>query len=111
MLLEPDVWQGLDMSDYEQWATQVWHILMLRASRRYVIFDAIYVVRFTHLALRSGQTRMISDYLWPKRFIHGASLKEYTFGPGTSLNSMIRDPLHEVLTMRVSAGDTVIVNS
>ncbi|KAI0093630.1 hypothetical protein BDY19DRAFT_918021 [Irpex rosettiformis] len=81
MLLDTDVWQGLDMSDYEQWATQIWHILMLRASRR-------------------GQTKMITDYLWPKRFIHGATLKEYMYGHSAPLHSLVRDPLHEVLTMR-----------
>lgn len=36
MLLHPDVWSGLDIGDYQQWATQIWHILVLRASRRYV---------------------------------------------------------------------------
>ncbi|KAI0695904.1 hypothetical protein BC835DRAFT_1272629 [Cytidiella melzeri] len=90
LLLNPDVWCGIDMADYEQWAAQIWHVLMLRASRR-------------------GQTRMISDYLWPKRFIHGATLKEYTYGPSAPLNSMIRDPLHEVLTLREAGqGHTVI---
>jgi hypothetical protein len=36
MLLEPDVWRGISLDDYVTWANQIWHILMLRASRQYV---------------------------------------------------------------------------
>jgi hypothetical protein len=36
MLLDPDVWRGLTLNDYLLWANQVWHILVLRASRRCV---------------------------------------------------------------------------
>lgn len=34
VLLEPDVWRGLSLHDYSQWASQIWHIVVLRASRR-----------------------------------------------------------------------------
>ena len=34
-LLEPDVWRGLGLADYNLWAGEIWHILALRASRRY----------------------------------------------------------------------------
>ncbi|KAF9500899.1 ARM repeat-containing protein [Pleurotus eryngii] len=34
-LLEPDIWRGLTIRDYSLWANQVWHILALRASRRF----------------------------------------------------------------------------
>jgi anaphase-promoting complex subunit 5 len=36
MLLKPDVWRGLSSANYLIWANQLWHILMLRASRRCV---------------------------------------------------------------------------
>lgn len=36
MLLEPDVWRGIPMTDYLSWANQIWHILVLRATRRQV---------------------------------------------------------------------------
>lgn len=38
MLLDPDVWIGLEIADYQMWATQIWHIFVLRASRRYKVF-------------------------------------------------------------------------
>ena len=34
VLLEPDVWRGLSLHDYSQWASQIWHIIVLRATRR-----------------------------------------------------------------------------
>ena len=33
-LLEPDVWAGLTGADCQTWANEIWHILVLRASRR-----------------------------------------------------------------------------
>jgi hypothetical protein len=35
MLLEPSVWRGLSIRDYSSWAHQIWHILALRATRRF----------------------------------------------------------------------------
>jgi hypothetical protein len=37
MLLEPNVWRGLSLHDYVSWAHEIWHILALRATRRYVV--------------------------------------------------------------------------
>lgn len=34
ILIEPDVWRGITLNDYVSWASQIWHILVLRASRR-----------------------------------------------------------------------------
>ena len=36
MLLDPFVWRGLSIRDYSSWAHQIWHILALRATRRFV---------------------------------------------------------------------------
>lgn len=36
MLLESDTWRGLTLDDYGAWAGEIWHILVLRASRRSV---------------------------------------------------------------------------
>ncbi|KAI0928780.1 hypothetical protein AcV7_008835 [Taiwanofungus camphoratus] len=81
MLLEPDVWRGLTLNDYNVWACQIWHILVLRASRR-------------------GQERQFADFLRQKR-PHGQYMdREYWFRPGDPLGSMIRDPLYEVMQMR-----------
>ena len=37
MLLDPSVWRGLSIRDYSSWAHQIWHILALRATRRFVM--------------------------------------------------------------------------
>lgn len=36
ILLDPEVWRGISVDDYGLWAQKVWHILTLRASRRYI---------------------------------------------------------------------------
>jgi len=36
MLLDPPVWRGLSIRDYSSWAHQIWHILALRTTRRFV---------------------------------------------------------------------------
>ncbi|TFK54918.1 hypothetical protein OE88DRAFT_1710679 [Heliocybe sulcata] len=78
MLLEPDVWRGLTMSDYELWANEIWHILVLRASRR-------------------GQTRLFREYLRPKRPMGVYRSRDYFLELGGPRSSKIRDPLHEVI--------------
>ncbi|KAJ7582745.1 hypothetical protein C8J56DRAFT_791650 [Mycena floridula] len=40
IILEPDVWRGLTLDDYVAWAQEVWHILVLRATRRYAGLSA-----------------------------------------------------------------------
>ncbi|KAI9064349.1 hypothetical protein FKP32DRAFT_1716212 [Trametes sanguinea] len=80
-LLEPDVWRGLSLADYNLWAGEIWHILTLRASRR-------------------GHQRQLKEYLFPRRpeteFYH----REYQWDKDHMTGSIIRDPLHEVLIMR-----------
>ncbi|KZT26232.1 hypothetical protein NEOLEDRAFT_1132257 [Neolentinus lepideus HHB14362 ss-1] len=78
MLLEPDVWRGLAMSDYELWANEVWHILVLRATRR-------------------GQVRLFREYLRPKRPMGVYRSRDYFLELRGSHSSKIRDPLHEVI--------------
>ena len=43
LLLEPTVWRGLTLMDYNLWAFEVWSILVLRAIRRCVSGHAFYV--------------------------------------------------------------------
>ncbi|KAK7693589.1 hypothetical protein QCA50_003158 [Cerrena zonata] len=81
MLLRPDVFTGLTLNDYNTWASEIWHILVLRASRR-------------------GQERMFHDFLKPKQPGNVFSQKEYWFDAQGSIGSTIRDPLYEVLSMR-----------
>ncbi|GBE82222.1 predicted protein [Sparassis crispa] len=81
LLLEPDVWRGITLNDYNLWATEVWHIFVLRASRR-------------------GQLRQFSDFLKQKRPDGTYKAREYWFWSASSLGSMIRDPLYEVMQMR-----------
>jgi hypothetical protein len=35
-LLHKDTWRGLAFAQYRVWAAEVWHVLVLRASRRCV---------------------------------------------------------------------------
>jgi anaphase-promoting complex subunit 5 len=45
-LLQPSVWRGLSMVDYSLWAQEVWHILVLRATRRCVCFWLVESIPF-----------------------------------------------------------------
>ncbi|EMD38521.1 hypothetical protein CERSUDRAFT_82798 [Gelatoporia subvermispora B] len=80
-LLDPDVWRGLDMNDYYSWASEIWHILVLRSSRR-------------------GQKRQFSEFLKQKRPNGPYAPREYWSGTSTPLGSIIRDPLYEIIQMR-----------
>ncbi|KAH9854144.1 hypothetical protein C2E23DRAFT_914573 [Lenzites betulinus] len=80
-LLEPDVWRGLSIADYNLWAGEIWHILALRASRR-------------------GQLRQLREYLTPRRPDVDYSVREYQWSKEQPIGSLIRDPLHDVLMMR-----------
>jgi len=80
-LLDPDVWRGLDMDDYYSWASEIWHILVLRASRR-------------------GQKRQFSEFLKQKRPNGPYMQREYWAGASVPLGSIIRDPLYEIIQMR-----------
>ncbi|KAI0374802.1 hypothetical protein BV20DRAFT_986672 [Pilatotrama ljubarskyi] len=80
-LLEPDVWRGLSIADYNLWAGEIWHILALRASRR-------------------GQTRQLREYLIPRRPDTEYAPRDYQWAKEHPIGSLIRDPLHDVLIMR-----------
>lgn len=81
ILLEPDVWCGLTLTQYHNWANKIWHIFALRASRR-------------------GQERQFSDFLKQRR-PHGVyRAREYWFWSPTPLGSMVRDPIYEAMQMR-----------
>ncbi|KAI8998714.1 hypothetical protein BD414DRAFT_475857 [Trametes punicea] len=80
-LLEPDVWRGLSLADYDLWAGEIWHILALRASRR-------------------GHVRQLRDYLVPRRPDTLYSPRDYLWDKEKSIGSLLRDPLHEILIMR-----------
>ncbi|KAI0664893.1 hypothetical protein C8Q70DRAFT_1049092 [Cubamyces menziesii] len=89
-LLEPDVWRGLGLADYNLWAGEIWHILALRASRR-------------------GQQRQLKEYLVPRRPDIDYSSREYQWTPQVPIGSLIRDPLHHVLILqRVSQAHTCV---
>ncbi|KAF8478458.1 hypothetical protein DFH94DRAFT_749935 [Russula ochroleuca] len=81
VLLEPDVWRGLSLHDYSQWASQIWHIILLRASRR-------------------GQLRQYNDLLKGMRPAGSFNPRDYFFNATASTTSIIRDPLYEFLEMR-----------
>ncbi|TFY82669.1 hypothetical protein EWM64_g1341 [Hericium alpestre] len=81
ILLEPHVWRGLTLADLNQWASHIWHILVLRASRR-------------------GQERQFNDFLQPRRASGPFNPKEYFFNTNGPPASIIRDPLYEVMQMK-----------
>ncbi|KAJ3546950.1 hypothetical protein NM688_g5456 [Phlebia brevispora] len=81
ILLNSSVWRGLNMTDFQLWANEIWHILVLRASRR-------------------GQDALYRHYLLPKRPDMAYSPRTYWLGSSKSVNSPIRDPLYEVISMR-----------
>ncbi|KAI9458485.1 hypothetical protein F5148DRAFT_1001378 [Russula earlei] len=81
IILEPDIWRGLSLHDYSQWASQIWHILVLRASRR-------------------GQLRQYNDLLRTMRPAGPFNPRDYFFNATASTTSIIQDPLYEILQMR-----------
>ncbi|KAF8077980.1 hypothetical protein FPV67DRAFT_1463707 [Lyophyllum atratum] len=81
MLLDPDVWRGLSINDYTAWAHEIWHILVLRATRR-------------------GQDRLYREYLLPCRPPGVYNPREYVHNAPITSGDKIRDPLYEVIQMR-----------
>ncbi|KAK2466948.1 hypothetical protein APHAL10511_001206 [Amanita phalloides] len=81
MLLDPEVWRGISVTDYTSWVHEIWHILVLRTIRR-------------------GQTRLYHDFLLPKRPPGLFNEREYFFNTSSPPMSKIRDSLFEVLQMR-----------
>lgn len=80
MLFEPNVWRGLSMNNYNLWAAEIWHILVLRATRR-------------------GQIRLFREFLQPRRPAGHFNPKEYFNDLNAPSLSIIRDPLHETVHM------------
>ncbi|TFK92393.1 hypothetical protein K466DRAFT_595244 [Polyporus arcularius HHB13444] len=80
-LLEPDVWRGLNIADYNLWAAEIWNILALRACRH-------------------RKQRQLKEYLMPRRPNTPHSPRDYQWAK-EPIGSIIRDPLHEVMLMRM----------
>ncbi|KAH9946187.1 uncharacterized protein BXZ73DRAFT_86363 [Epithele typhae] len=81
-LLDSDVWRGLTLPDYNLWASEIWSILALRACRR-------------------RQQRQLKEYLGPRRpKMSDHHPREYQWAT-EPIGSIIRDPLHEVMVMRL----------
>jgi len=103
VLLEPDVWRGLSLHDYSQWASQIWHIIVLRASRRlshfYKFLEPLYLNKCSDVC--SGQLRQYNDLLKAMRPAGTFNPRDYFFGATASTTSIIRDPLFGFLEMRV----------
>lgn len=89
-LFEPNVWRGLSMNNYNLWAAEIWHILVLRATRR-------------------GQIRLFREFLKPRRPAGHFNPKEYFNDLNAPSLSIIRDPLHETVhMMSVHQGSTMV---
>jgi anaphase-promoting complex subunit 5 len=103
VLLEPDIWRGLNLHDYSQWASQIWHIIVLRASRRsshlYTLLEPLYLNKCTSVC--SGQLRQYNDLLKAMRPAGTFNPQDYFFDATASTTSIIRDPLYGFLEMRV----------
>ncbi|KAJ7470732.1 hypothetical protein FB451DRAFT_1254671 [Mycena latifolia] len=80
-LLQPNVWRGLSLVDYNLWAQEVWHILVLRATRR-------------------GQDRAYREILLPRRPPGEFKPRHYSLTPEGLKLSKIHDPLWDVIQMR-----------
>ncbi|KAF8741003.1 hypothetical protein AX14_006207 [Amanita brunnescens Koide BX004] len=81
ILLDPDVWRGITVTDYTSWAHEIWHILTLRTVRR-------------------GQNRLYREFLLPRQPPGSFNGREYFFDTSSPPMSKIRDSLYEVLQMR-----------
>ncbi|GLB34986.1 putative microtubule associated protein [Lyophyllum shimeji] len=81
MLLDPDVWRGLSINDYTAWACEIWHILVLRATRR-------------------GQDRLYREYLLPRRPPGDYNPRAYVNNAPNPSGNKTQDPLYEVIQMR-----------
>ena len=108
ILLEPDVWRGLSLHDYSQWASQIWHVLVLRGSRRLSHFFYTLMIHFDlhELGVCRGQLRQYNDLLKTMRPAGPYNPREYFFNATSSTTSIIRDPLYEFLQMRVCQVDS-----
>ncbi|KAJ7063271.1 hypothetical protein C8F01DRAFT_984862 [Mycena amicta] len=80
-LLNPKVWRKLSIIEYGQWAQEVWHILVLWATRR-------------------GQDRAYREVLLPRRPPGEYKPRTYLLPAAGLKLSKIHDPLWEVIQMQ-----------
>ncbi|KAJ6496647.1 hypothetical protein C8R47DRAFT_349617 [Mycena vitilis] len=80
-LLQPSVWSGLSLVDYGLWAQEVWHILVLRATRR-------------------GQDRAYREILLPRRPPGEFKPRLYSLTLDGPKVSKIHNPLWDVILMQ-----------
>jgi len=99
MLLDPDAWRGLSLNDYTSWAQEIWHILALRATRRY-LYKAVWRPRCLQYCFR-GQDRLFGEYLLPRRPPGEYNPREYLNNATSTTTDIIQDSLYGVLQMRV----------
>jgi hypothetical protein len=71
ILIQPDTWRGLDFVQYPEWASHIWHILVLRASRRSARFMFLRSFRH-HLNIISaeGWSGSIGNYFYHTDLAH-----------------------------------------
>ena len=102
MLLDPFVWRGLSIRDYSSWAHQIWHILALRATRRFVErYCTSILMKFLSDVCR-GQFRMYREFLLPQRPAGSFDEKDYLFNVGWGGTTTIRESLYQILHLRAS---------
>ncbi|KAF7294962.1 Cytoskeleton-associated protein 5 [Mycena indigotica] len=80
-LLHPNVWRSLSLVEYGQWAQEIWHILVLWATRR-------------------GQDRAYRDILLPRKPPGEYKTRHYLLDTEGIKLPKIEDPLWEVIQMQ-----------
>ncbi|TFK42614.1 hypothetical protein BDQ12DRAFT_597893 [Crucibulum laeve] len=90
ILLEPSAWRGLALHDYTLWAHEIWHILVLRATRR-------------------GQYRLYREYLLPRQPQGLFNPRQYVFDVSGIELSKVTQPLYDVLQMRKHGQATTVI--
>lgn len=102
MLLEPSVWRDLSIRDHSSWAHQIWHILALRATRRFVEHYCTDILMELLSDVCRGQFRMYHEFLLPHRPAGSFDEKDYIFNVGWGGTSTIRESLYQILHLRAS---------
>ncbi|PPR03777.1 hypothetical protein CVT24_007495 [Panaeolus cyanescens] len=81
LLMEPSTWTPLGVNECAHWASQIWHILSLRATRR-------------------GQIRAFRAFLLERVPIDGFNPREYLFDMRWDTMSTIKESLFQVIQAR-----------
>lgn len=105
LLIDPSVWRGLILRDYEIWADQLWDILALRATRRWVFYCPIIIPESIFCR---GQFRLYRELLLPRRPNVPFNPKEYLFHVESGKLTAIRESLYQVLQLRVRSIFTLL---